>query len=109
MRKIISALGIAVIFAGCAHSLSHGTIAMKESDTAAHVSIHDVKTGDRVTLFRSVCEGTGGGREGTGKTCRRQEVTQGTVRNVFNEHYSLVEFPSGTKFSEGDFVETSAK
>lgn len=106
--KMILTLATAGFLVSCAHSLQHGTIAMKEKDTMAHVSIHDVRAGDKVILFRSVCEGRGG-RDGGPGNCKREKLAEGTVRSVFNEHYSLVEFPNGTKFSEGDFVETATR
>lgn len=107
MRKLILISSTLLILGGCAHSLRHGTVAMKESDTRAHVSLHDVSPGDNVILYRSVC--TGRAKDGDGKSCIREKLAEGTVARVMNEHYSLVEFPSGTKFTEGDFVETANK
>ncbi|OQW53842.1 MAG: hypothetical protein A4S09_06395 [Proteobacteria bacterium SG_bin7] len=92
----------------CGHSSKHGSIAMKESDTLAHVSIHNVKIGDSVTLYENVCTRTNGERP-AGSACRRREKAAGVVTKIFNEHYSLVEFPPGTKVAEGDFVETVKK
>ncbi len=109
ITRLFVVLAATALVAGCAHSFKHGTIAMRETDTVAHVSIHGVKTGDRVVLFHSVCQGFGVGERGAGKTCERQELAKGVVKKVFNDHYSLVEFPTGTKFAEGDFVETATK
>lgn len=104
--KIFSLLFL-LILGGCGHTARHGTIAMKENDTLVHVSIHDVKVGDKVVLFHNLCEPRG--ERGGARTCRRQEIAPGVVKNVFSEHYSLVEFPPGTRLVEGDFVETIAK
>ena len=109
MKKIIFASAALLLSTGCVHQLRHGTIAMKENDTMAHVSIHDVKPGDHIELFQNKCKGTNGsaGRFGIERTCEREKLGIGTVKNVFNDHYSLVEFPNGTRFKEGDFVETT--
>jgi len=103
MRSLARLLLPSLFFVGCAHSLTHGTIAMKVSDSVAHVSIHGVKPGDTLVLYRNDC--TGGGR-GNVRTCQRERLSEGRVSNILNEHYSEVQFPAGTKFSEGDFVET---
>lgn len=102
MKKVILGLTAILLLSACAHTLRHGTVAMKESDTMAHVSIHNAKVGDKVVLFHNVC--TGSLKVG-GRSCERREIAEGIVKNVYNEHYSLVEFPAGTKFGEGDFVE----
>ncbi len=85
--------------------MTHGTVAMKTTDSVAHVSIHDVKAGDSVVLYRNVCTGGGGG-PGESKKCTREKISDGKITNVLSEHYSEVEFPVGVKFAEGDFVET---
>ncbi|OQW53837.1 MAG: hypothetical protein A4S09_06370 [Proteobacteria bacterium SG_bin7] len=107
MKKLLFSTQF-LFLVGCGHVAHHGTIAMKESDTLVHVSIHDVKIGDKVALFHNICERTDGPKGG-GRMCKRQEIAPGTITKVFNEHYSLVEFPAGTKVSEGDFIETVSK
>lgn len=104
-KVILSLLGIPLLF-GCAHSATHGTIAMKISDQTAHVSVHGLNAGQNVTLFHNKCTKGGGGRGGNfSGFCTKEKIATGTVTQVLNEHYSVVEFPSGTKFEEGDFVE----
>ena len=104
IRNALMAL-VVLVAAGCAHTRSHGTVAMKTSDNVAHISIHGVKTGDSVVLFRNVCSGSGGG-PGESRKCNREKISDGKITNVLSEHYSEAQFPAGIKFAEGDFVET---
>ncbi|OQW47464.1 MAG: hypothetical protein A4S09_15190 [Proteobacteria bacterium SG_bin7] len=95
---------IATTLMGCAHGLMRGSVAMKVSDTEAHVCMDksEAKVGDRVTLFRNNCPAKG---VGGGGTCTKVELGQGTVTEILNDHYSVVKFDPGVKFSEGAFVE----
>ena len=64
---------------------------MKTSDDEAHV-----------------CLGKGGGgRAGSGGygSCEMKELGMGTVKEIINEHYSVVKFDSGVPFEEGTVVE----
>lgn len=96
---------------GCAHSLMRGTVAMKVSDTDAHVCLgnNEVKVGDRVTLFRNDCPSKGGGGRngggGGGGLCKKIKVGEGQVTQLLNEHYSAVRFEPGVQFEEGTIVE----
>ena len=101
MKRILSVLSLPLLVS-CSHAMTHGTVAMMESDQLAHVSIHGVQAGQKVTLFHNHCikEGDRGG-----SSCTREVLANGVVAKVFNEHYSQVEFPKGTKVKEGDFVE----
>jgi hypothetical protein len=88
-----------------------GSVAMKVSDTEAHVCMNksEVKVGDRVTLFRNNCPSKGPrGRNGDGGEaggCTKVQLGQGTVTENLNEHYSVVKFDQGVQFEEGTFVE----
>lgn len=112
LRKIFLLIALFVlIITGCAHhSLMRGTVAMKISDTEAHVCINnfEVKEGERVTLFRNVCP-TKGERlvlaQTTGIVCKKVQVGMGTVTKILNEHYSIVKFDTGVTFDEGSFIE----
>lgn len=68
--KLINALFLIAVFSlvGCAHGLMRGSVAMKTSDTEAHVCLGDkeVKVGDRVNAFTNYCPSKGGGRAGEG-------------------------------------------
>ncbi len=106
--KLIRKMSLALIVlaaVGCAHSLKHGTVAMKTGDNIAHLSIHGVKPGDSVVLYRNVCPGSGGG-PGESRRCHREKISDGKITSVLSDHYSEAQFPAGIKFAEGDFVET---
>lgn len=95
--------------AGCAHSSMRGSVAMKASDREAHVCLGDneVKTGDKVALFRNVCPSKSGilSAEGGTVSCRKERIGAGEVIRTLNEHYSVVRVDSGVTFDEGTLVE----
>ncbi len=108
LRKVfipMSALTLAL--AGCSHGLMRGSVAMKVSDTEAHVCLDDTeaKVGDRVTLFKSKCSGGGSKGGGSGRSCEKVQLGQGTVTEILSHHYSVVKFDAGVPFDEGTFVE----
>jgi N-methylhydantoinase B/oxoprolinase/acetone carboxylase alpha subunit len=99
---------ILVGLSGCAHGIMRGSVAMKTSDTEAHVCMGkgEVSAGDRVRLFENACGGEGAGvRSGVGTSCEKRELGMGTVEEVLNEHYSVVKFDKGVRFEKGTFVE----
>src|SRR5689334_10544955 len=105
--KVKSCLVLAatiVALSGCAHSVMRGTVAMKTSDSEAHVCMGkgEVNASDRVTLFRNVCAAGSPRRR---VLCEKREIGKGTVQGVLNEHYSVVKFDPGVEFEEGTFVE----
>ena len=109
----ISAFGTALVLTGtltacAAHSTMRGSVVMKVSDREAHVCLGkgEVKPGDAVSIYRNVCRAlTDGDYPGPGEGCIREAVGSGNVEQVLNEHYSLVMFPQGVSFKEGDTVE----
>lgn len=111
LRKILLPLStVSLILTGCAHGLMRGSVAMKVSDTEAHVCMDktEAKVGDRVTLFKNACTGGQGGiRAGLGdaRHCEKVQLGQGTVTEILNNHYSVVKFDAGVPFEEGTFVE----
>lgn len=90
MKSMTTSLAIAALLAlsGCAHGVMRGSVAMKTSENEAHVCMGkgEVKAGDRVTLFRNVCTGKGGGARygGGGGSCEKRELGLGTVQEVLN-------------------------
>jgi hypothetical protein len=100
---------LALTLTGCAHELMRGSVAMKVSDTEAHVCMDntEAKVGDRVTLYKNNCPSKGGGaRSGlAGGGCEKVKLGQGSVTEILNQHYSVVKFDSGVPFEEGTFVE----
>lgn len=111
LNKMFLPLAVtALMLTGCAHGLMRGSVAMKVSDTEAHVCMDktEAKVGDRVTLFKNACTGSSGGiRTGLGapRSCEKVQLGQGTVTEILNNHYSVVKFDAGVPFEEGTFVE----
>lgn len=109
---LITSLAISGL-AGCAHV--RGSVAMKTADDEAHVCLDkgEVKPGDRVTAFRSACmpnRGQAGasGLATSGRSavlCEKKELGRGTVKEILNDHYSVVKFDPGVQFDEKTFVE----
>ncbi len=103
-RKVfIPSLLASLMLVGCSHGLMRGSVAMKVSDTEAHVCIEETKVGDKVTLFKNSCS-RGSARSGGGN-CEKVQLGQGVVSQILNDHYSLVKFDQGVTFEEGTFVE----
>ena len=100
-------LGIAALLTGCAGSVHRGVVAMKVSDTAAHVCVgkEEVKVGDKLALYRNECRKGSMGSKAKKTTCTKEKLGTGTVTEILNEHYSVVEVQSGVQFREGDVVE----
>lgn len=92
---------------GCAggHAVMRGSVVMKIDPTTAHVCLGtgEVKVNDRVRLYSNVCtpRTQGDGRH----ACRRETIAEGKVIELLDEHYSVVAFPAGTTFAEGNTVE----
>ena len=101
MKSMFVAMALFVA-AGCSHALMRGSVVMKTSDTEAHVCLGkgEVSVGDHVHLFHNDC--TSGSKP---IQCQRVPVADGEVEQIFDDHYSLVRFPSGTAFAEGDTIE----
>lgn len=102
---------VAIGTSGCAHHAMRGSVAMKTSDSEAHVCLGkgEVKAGDRLTLYKNVCTTKGGGGRGeggnNGGSCQIKELGMGSVQTILNDHYSVVKFDQGVQFEEGTFVE----
>jgi hypothetical protein len=99
MKSLLIVMGM---FAGaCTHSMMRGSVVMRTTDTDAHVCLGrgEVAVGDHVHLIHNDCAGS------KPTQCHRVPVADGTVLELFDDHYSLVRFPSGTTFAEGDTVE----
>lgn len=108
MKKLIAITALAAL-AGCAHSTMRGSVAMKATDTEGHVCLGDneVKSGDRVALFRNDCAGTKASRrnEGGNQGCTKKKLGEGTIERVLNSHYSVMQTDPGVAFEEGTIVE----
>jgi hypothetical protein len=100
MRRFVGGACAALLLTACAAQHSRGTVAMKITDTQAHVCVgkESVTPGTRLEVLRNVCEGPK-------QTCKLTHVGQGSVTDVLNEHYSVAEFPAAIRVREGDLIE----
>jgi hypothetical protein len=108
MKKIsVTTMAGLFLLSGCAHSLMRGTVAMKINDQEGHVCMgkDEVKAGDRVGFFVNHCTGSGGGRDGGGRSCELVKIGEGKVVEPLNDHYSVVRANPGVKLDEGTIVE----
>lgn len=104
---------VVIALSACASGVKRGVVAMKITDTDAHVGVgqDEVKVGDHVELYRNVCTGTNSGGRGDGggtRSCKKESTGHGEVTQILNPDYSVVKFPKGTEFSEGDMIEKHA-
>jgi hypothetical protein len=81
-----------------------GSVVMKIDPTTAHVCLGngEVAVNDRVRLYKNVCEAA---RDRRPSICKKTAVADGTVKELLDEHYSVVTFPAGTSFDEGYTIE----
>ena len=111
MKKCFIVMILASLVTGCAtHSTMRGGVELKVSDSEAHVCLGtgEVKEGDKVIAFYNDCQNkTGGGLNSGayGTPCVKTKLGEGKITKVLNDHYSVVEFDEGVKFTEGTFVE----
>lgn len=105
MRAIFTLTLLSTVAVGCISSVHRGSVAMKISDSEAHIAMgaDEVKAGDRVVLFRNDCER--GGQRPKSPTCRRRKLGGGTVTEILNQDYSVVKVDKGVEFEEGVTVE----
>ena len=108
-RRLIGSIGGLIllgIVSGCGVTAARGTVAMKIDDIVAHVSVgnKEVSVGDRMSLFRNECEKIRPVRSARSQ-CKLVKLGEGTVIEVFNEHYSAIKFEHTLSYQEGDLVE----
>ena len=91
---------------GCAtgHTTMRGSVVMKIDSTTAHVCLGngEVAMNDHVRLFKHVCQPSVGNYRAV---CTKETVADGTVTQLLDDHYSVVAFPAGTTFDEGNTIE----
>jgi len=91
---------------GCAgsHATMRGSVVMKLDPTTAHVCLgnREVAVNDRVRLYKDACEKRSDGRA---SVCKKTTIADGLVTELIDEHYSVVTFPAGTPFEEGNTIE----
>lgn len=108
MKYTVLILSALILSACASHSVMRGSVAMKVSDREAHVCMgkNEVKEGDKVIAFYNDCQkDTPDTRGAYGIACVKTKLGAGIVKKVLNDHYSVVEFEPGVKFTEGSFVE----
>ena len=112
LRRIATSFVVALgIAAGCAggHAAMRGSVVMKIDPTKAHVGLGsgEVAVNDRVRLYRNACtpNAAGSGSGAHHPVCTKETVAEGIVTETLDDHYSVVTFPAGTVFQEGDTVE----
>lgn len=109
--KFISVSGsvlLAATLVSCASGgVNRGSVAMKVSDTTAHVGMggKEVKVGDHLLLFKNECSGSSGRASADDRSCKKVQTGHGSVSQVLSNDYSAVVFPAGTNFAEGDTLE----
>ena len=117
MKKTILTLTTLLTLGACAtrgpHEGTHrGSVVMKMQNGEAHVCLGNsqVKTGDAVTLVRHECKAQKlGSRSGASEfNCSPVVLGTGVVSKVYDEHYSVVKFPTELNFKEGDLVEKAS-
>ncbi len=103
--KWLVGLIVGIVVTGCT-TIHRGVVAMKISDTKAHVCVNndEVQVGDNVKIYRSACSSLPAAK-GRATTCKKELVGTGTVTETLNDHYSVVSVPAGTDLKEGDLVE----
>lgn len=107
MKRItVILVGLALIY-GCASKVHRGVVAMKISDTEAHVGLgsKEISTGAHVELYKNECRAAGPADRGIPRECKKVPLGHGEVTSVLSEDYSVVKFPDGVKFTEGDTIE----
>ena len=100
---------LATLITGWAHGNGRGSVAMKVSDTEAHIDLGDgeVKTGDRIALFKNECKPSTLIQRGVDNdpSCEKVRIGEGTVLKTLNRDYSVVKVQPGVSFEEGTIVE----
>ncbi len=109
MRKIL-VLACLLIVSACSTGRARGVVAMRIDDETAHVCVGktEMKTGDRVELYRSDCSpSTRTGKPGTTKlgACTLNRIADGEITSTLNDHYAVVKLSRPSVYREGDIVE----
>ena len=109
LRTFAVSFIVAAAISGCAtgHDTMRGSVVMKIDPTTAHVCLgnDEVAVNDHVRLFRNVCKQRGAGSGASVSVCTKETIADGTVTQLLDQHYSVVTFPAGTTFEEGNTIE----
>lgn len=107
MNKLFQVL-ILLNIVGCAgHKVMRGNVAMKVSDSQAHICMGDdeVKAGDQIIFMNNDCNQYDNNIEGLQGLCKLLTLGKGTVVKTINSHYSLVKTDGSFTFKEGTMVQ----
>jgi len=102
--KWMIVMTVGLLATGCT-TVHRGVVAMKISETQAHVCLSkgEVGVGESVKLYRNICAHAS---KSVLSRCEKRLIGTGTVSEILNEHYSVVAMERGADFKEGDFVES---
>ncbi|MBX9768298.1 MAG: hypothetical protein K2X47_13575 [Bdellovibrionales bacterium] len=107
--KILALAMTTIAFVGCSHTAHvRGSVALKHSPTEADVCLgrNEVKAGDHISIFKSVCRQRIRGREGAdAPSCSKVKIGEGRILQVLDDHYSVMSVGEGIAFEEGAIVE----
>ena len=121
MKSIIYIV-IPLLLTSCAHTFMRGTVAKKINSKKAIICLgsDEVKVGDTVKFQESSCSWSpthnitmhelsiGGYSEQTGyghAKCELLNLGRGTVVEIINDHFSVVETKGGFQFKESTQIE----
>lgn len=111
----ITTILLAGLLGGCAPAVHRGSVAMKLTDSIAHVCLgaSEVKPGDSISILRNVCTKSGtpnlkGATRTTSSQCELKLIGHGKITEVLNNHYSVATLEVTGGYQEGDIVEKSA-
>ena len=105
-KKHFYTAAMILVLSGCAHGPQRGNVAMKISDTEAHIHMENSRVGKRVTVFENDCQVLGDPREGAAKkNCNKVQIGHGVITEILNDEYSIVQFDSALSYKEGAIVE----
>lgn len=97
-------IGFTAFLASCASTSIHrGVVAMKVSDSIAHVGLrqNEATVGDHVELYTNKCSSI----KGEEQICKKISKGHGRITSIISSDYVSVEFDQGIVFQEGDFIE----
>lgn len=97
-------VSLVALLSSCASTSIHrGVVAMKVSDSIAHVGLqqNEASVGDHVELYSNKCNRI----KGEDQICKKISKGHGKVLSIISPDYVSVEFDQGITFQEGDFIE----
>ncbi|MBC7712930.1 MAG: hypothetical protein H7177_06310 [Rhizobacter sp.] len=111
--KVFAFLLITNLVSCASHSTMRGSVAMKISDTEAHVCLGntEVKVGDIINAYKNVCSNLSSNvinknsRASELAPCKKVKIGSGKITSLINDHYSVVKFDNVVDFNEGTIIE----